>query len=629
MISLIIFFKNSKNRHISRVSLRIIKHPVFELLTLSVVLMNCITILIDNSGKSSAIFSQIDTFFFVFYLTELFLKVSALGFLLSPDAYLSDGWNKLDFLVILTAILNKIIADYGYNLPAIRALRVLRPLKVISNIKQLQRILESLFSALPLLADSFLILCFCYLLYALAGLQLFSGLLKKTCVFAETGLFSAVTLCGNVACGPQEVCSKGLQNPKLGIMSFDDVFHSFLNVFQIVTMDNWTVIMYSMQKTFTNFVSVYFLSLVIIGGLFLVNLTLAIIKYKFSNIKTEPLRTPAVAAENLKEKRKETAYDFLQLREKGVWPARKKSAVSLSSIEKISTKSAKNSKKSNNLNIFSMRILSNLRSELGKFTNEISSYANELGKATLQIGKTVGVGKLIKAVNKISPINLLRKPKVADFLEEEEVFEKKIEDLDPKYLKLRVIESKPFVSSSETDVFEVVRPVAKKKVLVAVGTAAFNFRKKKTGFGKKTRRNSRSLRESLRVPRNVVGKEGEFLQKKMRIPLRNRGVSLCRSQRKSGGGVEIIEKTVFMLNNMLQSSRAAATAAKNKRFLNSSVHVAANASNSAFNGNSVKYHELRAKLREEVAAENCEKLKNLEDKYFNNAENFIEIMVIY
>jgi hypothetical protein len=39
--------------------------------------------------------------------------------------------------------------------------------------------------------------------------------------------------------------------------------------------------MYAIQKSFTNFISVYFLALIVIGGYFLVNLTLAVIKIKF------------------------------------------------------------------------------------------------------------------------------------------------------------------------------------------------------------------------------------------------------------------------------------------------------------------------------------------------------------
>jgi len=34
------------------------------------------------------------------------LKISAMGFLFNKNAYLKDGWNQLDFIIVITAILD-------------------------------------------------------------------------------------------------------------------------------------------------------------------------------------------------------------------------------------------------------------------------------------------------------------------------------------------------------------------------------------------------------------------------------------------------------------------------------------------------------------------------------------------
>lgn len=355
--------------------------------------MNCCTIIIDNSSLKDEFIrsSVLEYVYFVFYLMETLLKVMAFGFIMNKDAYLRDDWNKLDFFIIATAIINRIVSEYGISFRALRALRVLRPLKMIAKLKTLQVILESLFSALPLLADSFLILSFCYLLYAIAGLQLFSGLLKKRCIIPTTGLIvSKDALCGNAQCGVGEICSKLLENPNFGIMNFDDIFSSFLNVFQIVTMDNWTKIMYSIQKTFTNFISVYFLSLVIIGGLFIVNLTLAIIKYKFSNIKT---------SENEATKKKLImSFDYLELRRKKIWIPYKLRLSIKNSLknpnDKVSIKSAKLERKKNNDS--PTNISSFIKNRLSKFTDDMASYVKELRKSTLKLGKILELIKYLK-----------------------------------------------------------------------------------------------------------------------------------------------------------------------------------------------------------------------------------------
>lgn len=76
----------------------------------------------------------------------------------------------------------------GTNLKSLRSLRVLRPLRTISSIKALRDILSALFSAVSLLKDVIIILLFFYMIFAIAGLQLFMGLLKQRCIHQNTGI---------------------------------------------------------------------------------------------------------------------------------------------------------------------------------------------------------------------------------------------------------------------------------------------------------------------------------------------------------------------------------------------------------------------------------------------------------
>jgi hypothetical protein len=49
-----------------------------------------------------------------------------------------------------------------------------------------------------------------------------------------------------------------------------------------MTLEGWTAIMYVAMKTFSVFSFFYFAAVVLIGSFFLINLTLAIIKTKFT-----------------------------------------------------------------------------------------------------------------------------------------------------------------------------------------------------------------------------------------------------------------------------------------------------------------------------------------------------------
>lgn len=567
--------------------------------------MNCCTIIIDNSNLTdgateTTIFVKFDTFYFAFYITELLLKVIGLGFIMNKGAYLSDDWNKLDFFIISTAIINRVVSEYGINLRAVRALRVLRPLKMIATLKSLQTILESLFSALPLLADSFLILCFCYLLYALAGLQLFAGLLKKRCIYQITGLIvSKDALCGNVQCGEDQICGKLLENPNFGLMNFDDIFYSFLNVFQIVTMDNWTSIMYSIQKTFTNFVSVYFLSLVIIGGLFIVNLTLAIIKYKFSNIKTTD-------NDDIERKKKNliVTYDYLKLKNKKFWvPYKHRDSMNQglkSSLEKLSIKTAKSSKKSNN--IFSIHLLSQLKTEIGKFTKEVGSYAKEIGKGTLQlgktVGKTVGMDKLFKAVNKLSPINLLKLQKGDVIMPNDE---NNIENMQLKYLKLKINSEKTYLSSSQIDIYEVNKPVFKKKGFVVLGKTFKHSRRKGIILW------NRKENKCYRIPKHVKKEKALYNCMKLAIQKIKSPIKIQK----------ITESKAMEIYPVDRKTKTKRTSIKKKTITQGNISI----------GN-MGYHEISIKLKEEMVFDR-ERIEVMENAFFNNTEVFLSLQVVF
>ncbi|CAM9364741.1 unnamed protein product, partial [Chrysoparadoxa australica] len=58
-----------------------------------------------------------------------------------------------------------------------------------------------------------------------------------------------------------------------GIISFDNMGLALLAVFQIITLENWSSIMYMLQDAYSWwFASAFFVILVLVGGLFTVNL---------------------------------------------------------------------------------------------------------------------------------------------------------------------------------------------------------------------------------------------------------------------------------------------------------------------------------------------------------------------
>jgi hypothetical protein len=68
--------------------------------------------------------------------------------------------------------------DGGLSLNSLRAFRVLRPLRAITSIKGLQVLVTAVLASLPLLKDTIMVLLSFFLVFAIAGTQLLSGVLK-------------------------------------------------------------------------------------------------------------------------------------------------------------------------------------------------------------------------------------------------------------------------------------------------------------------------------------------------------------------------------------------------------------------------------------------------------------------
>ena len=96
----------------------------------------------------------IDLFFVGAFTLEVLLKTLAWGLLTPyPTAYLRDGWNKLDFLVVTMGWLPLLLPQLS-NYSALRALRALRPLRAINRLPAMRKQVNTLIDSLPQLAGS-------------------------------------------------------------------------------------------------------------------------------------------------------------------------------------------------------------------------------------------------------------------------------------------------------------------------------------------------------------------------------------------------------------------------------------------------------------------------------------------
>jgi len=128
----------------------------------------------------------LELFFFLFYSLEMFIKVIAMGFIIGPSSYLKDGWNILDFIVVVASWIPVLLyilglKNPGIDLDVLRTIRVLRPLKSIQSIKQFRQIMLAISKATRLLTDSLILQYLTYVLFAIINLFLLKGKFKQRC----------------------------------------------------------------------------------------------------------------------------------------------------------------------------------------------------------------------------------------------------------------------------------------------------------------------------------------------------------------------------------------------------------------------------------------------------------------
>ncbi|KAL4477028.1 hypothetical protein ABPG72_011725 [Tetrahymena utriculariae] len=305
----------------------IVNHPIFTIISLTVIVFNSVMLAKDDPTTNSDNNPSIDLALLIIYTVEMGLKILAYGFIFSKNAYIKEGWNVIDLVIIVTGWLPYVISSNSFNLSALRSLRVLRPLRSISKVKVLNQLVTALFSSIPLLKDAFIILLFFFTVFAIAGLQLFTGQLKTRCFDIYTGIKygdenNNLFVCAQDSdCPPVNganfICAKGMVSPNSDFYNFDTFGWSLLNVYVVVSNEGWSTIMYYVMVGFNFFAFIYFFMIVYLGTWLLVNLCMGIIAVKY----TESIANQSgIVAKN---KQGEEGYNMQNLIRWGIYKSNK------------------------------------------------------------------------------------------------------------------------------------------------------------------------------------------------------------------------------------------------------------------------------------------------------------------
>ncbi|XP_071990859.1 sodium channel protein type 8 subunit alpha isoform X6 [Engystomops pustulosus] len=288
-----------------RIAIKILIHSVFSMIIMCTILTNCVFMTFSNPPDWS---KQVEYTFTGIYTFESLVKIIARGFCIDGFTFLRDPWNWLDFSVIMMAYITEFV-NLG-NVSALRTFRVLRALKTISVIPGLKTIVGALIQSVKKLSDVMILTVFCLSVFALIGLQLFMGHLRRKCVVwpinmddqylangsrgfdfeeyinNETNFYKlhgAVDpiLCGNGTdagqCPEGYTCMKAGRNPNYGYTNFDTFSWAFLALFRLMTQDFWENLYQLVLRASGKTYMIFFVLVIFVGSFYLVNLILAVV----------------------------------------------------------------------------------------------------------------------------------------------------------------------------------------------------------------------------------------------------------------------------------------------------------------------------------------------------------------
>ncbi|KAM7405357.1 hypothetical protein PAMP_012625 [Pampus punctatissimus] len=146
------------NNPIRRAALSIVEWKPFDIFILLAIFANCVALGVskpfpeDDSNSTNHDLEQVEYVFLIIFTVETFLKILAYGLVMHPSSYIRNGWNLLDFVIVIVGLFSVVLETMthksgeqatthhmpgkpgGLDVKALRAFRVLRPLRLVSGV---------------------------------------------------------------------------------------------------------------------------------------------------------------------------------------------------------------------------------------------------------------------------------------------------------------------------------------------------------------------------------------------------------------------------------------------------------------------------------------------------------------
>ncbi|XP_016055149.1 PREDICTED: sodium channel protein type 7 subunit alpha [Miniopterus natalensis] len=245
-------------------------------------------IYIDQRKTIKILLEYADMIFTYIFILEMLLKWMAYGL----KAYFTNGWYRLDFMVVIVFCLN-LIGKSREELKLLASIKFLRALRVLSQFERMKVVVRALIkTTLPAL-NVFLVCLMIWLAFSIMGVCLFAGKFYQ-CIDPTSGeRFPTYEVRNKNHC-ESLILNESMpwENAKL---NFDNVGNGFLSLLQVATFNGWISIMNSavdstgvdMQPEFEKniYMYCYFLVFIVIGLFLPLTMLIGVILANFNKHK--------------------------------------------------------------------------------------------------------------------------------------------------------------------------------------------------------------------------------------------------------------------------------------------------------------------------------------------------------
>ncbi|XP_050521806.1 voltage-dependent T-type calcium channel subunit alpha-1G-like isoform X2 [Daktulosphaira vitifoliae] len=248
----------------------LVNHRRFQQCILLAILINTLSMGIEYHNQPqelTVIVEYSNIVFSAIFAAEMLLKIIAEG----PCGYISNGFNVFDGIIVILSIVeltqsfenNSGQREGNSGLSVLRTFRLLRILKLVRFMPNLRRQLFVMLRTMDNVAVFFSLLILFIFIFSILGMNLFGC---KFCSRKDEGIPD------DVACDRK---------------NFDSLLWALVTVFQILTQEDWNIVLFNGMEKTSHWAALYFVTLMTFGNYVLFNLLVAILVEGFSSERNE------------------------------------------------------------------------------------------------------------------------------------------------------------------------------------------------------------------------------------------------------------------------------------------------------------------------------------------------------